>query len=135
MILPQRERRPERMLDIEAFAVWVKRCREERGWSMETVARELTISGYPTSHNKLWRLENYHKSRLKKLDLELKLRLEHLFGQTFSDGEPERAKAVGALVPLDEVLAIIDAVRERGSSAPLPEDAALRRVYQRLVRA
>jgi transcriptional regulator with XRE-family HTH domain len=133
MILPQRDKQPERMLDIEAFATWVKRCREELGWSMETVARELTTSGYPTSHNKLWRLENYRKSRLKKIDLELKLRLENLFGQTFSHFEPDSVRA-GNLVRLDEVLAVIDIVKELGRSAPPPEDAALRRIYQRLVR-
>ncbi len=70
------------LVDIDELAGWVASQRAAKGWSLEDVAYKLRDTGYPVSVNKIWRLEQ-GSSRVKRLDLELVMWLEQLFGSRF----------------------------------------------------
>ncbi|GEM_PF-4137205 len=66
---------------VRELAARVKKARKEKNWSLEELSRKLNNDGYPTSQNKLFRLENKPP---EKVDAELVRRLEELLGVSLS---------------------------------------------------
>ena len=65
--------RPLQEISAEQLSRTLREARERKGWTLEQLARELWVRGFPTSQNKLWRLENKPPNRI---DTELLLWLE-----------------------------------------------------------
>ena len=72
-------------LSREQLSRSLREARERKEWTLEQLARELWVRGFPTSQNKLWRLENKPP---KRVDTELLLWLEKV--QTGRDPVAER---------------------------------------------
>jgi transcriptional regulator with XRE-family HTH domain len=66
--------------NLDQVAKWVAEQREKAAISLQELAFQLREFGYPVSPNKLWRLEQ-GSSRIQKLDGELLMWLERVFGR------------------------------------------------------
>lgn len=114
-------------VDLESLSEALKRAREAKGWTLQQLAHELWSRGFPTSQNKLWRLENHPP---KRVDTELLLWLEKVLDAGFlKSGEPQP-------VLVDDVTGLLDAfIVYRAGGAGLPDPPSsqhLRRIYERL---
>lgn len=88
-------------------------AREKKGWTLEQLSHELWQAGYPTSQNKLWRMENKPPRRV---DTELLLWLEKVL-----DTELIRSSDQNQIL-IDDVLELIDRfIDAEKSGAPKPK--------------
>jgi hypothetical protein len=103
-------------VDLGQLSQSVREARERKGWTLQQLSHELWASGFPTSQNKLWRLENCPPRRV---DTELLLWLEKVLGIPLLDaGE-------GKPVLVEDVLALIDGFeRHRRGEGPPPGEPA-----------
>jgi len=96
--------------------------RERKGWTLEELSHALWERGFPTSQNKLWRMEN---NPPKRVDTELLLWLERVLDvELLPDGEKNQ-------VLIDDVLDLLDeigAARESGSGSKEPTNRNLQRI-------
>ena len=105
----------------------LKEAREKKGWTLEQLSHELWQRGFPTSQNKLWRMENKPP---KRVDTELVLWLERLLDVELMD--PTRTRQV----LIDDVLELLDgfilAADSDASPPPRPANRSLASVHDRL---
>ena len=101
--------------------------RERKGWTLEELSHALWEAGYPTSQNKLWRMEN---NPPKRVDTELLLWLEKVLEvELLPDGEKNQ-------VLIDDVLELLDdigAAREAGSPPKEPSSRNLQRIRGKVI--
>ncbi len=116
--------------NLKDFSKWVEQKRKEKQWSLENLARELEKQGYPISKNKLWRIEHISESNLKKIDLELKVRLEGIFEGNFSQHTTNQTKEELALSIID----LIDKWKIDPFSIEPPDDPLIKEIYLHLIR-
>jgi transcriptional regulator with XRE-family HTH domain len=114
-------------VDLQSLSEALKQAREAKGWTLQQLSHELWAKGFPTSQNKLWRLEN---NPPKRVDTELLLWLEKVLeaGLLTSD-EPQPVLVEDVTGMIDEFIAF------RSNPANLPErpsSAHLQKVYDRL---
>lgn len=120
-----RESRPGR----KSLSERIRTARERKGLTLEALARELWISGFPTSQNKLWRMENRPP---KRPDKELLLWLERkLEVQLVDHGEHRQ-------VLLEEIIDLLDGFagspEREGSSMERPTNPGLAEIYDRVAK-
>ena len=116
--------RPLQEISLEQLSRTLREARERKNWTLEQLARELWVRGFPTSQNKLWRLENKPPNRI---DTELLLWLEKVLEVPLLEGNDRKQ------VLIEDVLAVLDAFTASRSPAP-PDDASLRRVHDKVAR-
>ncbi len=114
-------------VDLQSLSEALKRAREAKGWTLQQLAHELWAKGFPTSQNKLWRLEN---NPPKRVDTELLLWLEKVLGTPLlSSTDPQP-------VLVDDVTTLIDAFIDSRANPetlpPRPSSAPLGAIYDRL---
>ncbi len=97
-------------------------ARERKGWTLEQLARELWMRGFPTSQNKLWRLENKPPGRI---DTELLLWLEKVLEVELLDGSDKKQ------VLIDDVLTVLESFEDQPAPPP-PQSNGLRRIHERV---
>ena len=115
--------RPLQEISAEQLSRTLRQARERKGWTLEQLARELWVRGFPTSQNKLWRLENKPPNRI---DTELLLWLEKVLEVELLDGDDQKQ------VFIEDVIALMDAF---AAAAPVqPESRGLRRIHDCLAR-
>lgn len=107
-------------LSREQLSRSLREARERKEWTLEQLARELWVRGFPTSQNKLWRLENKPP---KRVDTELLLWLEKLLEVELFEGNDQNQ------VFIEDVIGLMDSFHEKGS-APVPENEGLRRIHR-----
>lgn len=114
--------RPLQEISNEKLSQTLSEARERKGWTLEQLARELWMRGFPTSQNKLWRLENKPPSRI---DTELILWLEKVLEVQILDGSDKQQ------VLIEDVLALIHSFAS-SNAPPVPATEGLRRIHERL---
>lgn len=99
-------------IDLDALSAQLKQARLEKGWTLEELSHELRDRGFPTSQNKLWRMEN---NPPRRVDTELLLWLEKtLEVELLSPGDKRQ-------VLIEDVVELIDAFIAAGRHGePLP---------------
>lgn len=114
--------RPLQEISLEQLSRTLREARERKGWPLEQLARELWARGFPTSQNKLWRLENKPPRRI---DTELLLWLEKVLNvELLSAGDQKQ-------VLIEDVIALLDSF---SAAAQPPENPGLRRIHDRVTR-
>ena len=103
-------------IDLQSLSEALKGAREAKGWTLQQLAHELWAQGFPTSQNKLWRMENKPP---KRVDTELLLWLEKVLDTSLlTDDEPQP-------VLVEDVVKLVDRFIEwRGTGAEVPEKPA-----------
>jgi len=114
--------RPLQEISLEELSRSVRAARERKNWTLEQLARELWLRGFPTSQNKLWRLENKPPGRI---DTELLLWLEKVLEVNLLDGGDKQQ------ILIEDMIGLIDAF-DGPTPPPAPESAGLRRIHERL---
>ncbi len=115
--------RPLQEISTEQLSRTLREARERKGWPLEQLARELWSRGFPTSQNKLWRLENKPPNRI---DTELLLWLEKVLEvELLGAGDQKQ-------VLIEDVIALLDSFS--AAAAPQPENHGLRRIHDRVTR-
>ena len=115
--------RPLREISAEQLSRALREARERKGWTLEQLARELWVRGFPTSQNKLWRLENKPPNRI---DTELLLWLEKVLEVELFGGDEQKQ------VLIEDVLSLVDAFA--AAAPPVPDSKGLRRIHDCLAR-
>ena len=115
--------RPLQEISLEQLSNSLSTARERKGWTLEQLARELWLRGFPTSQNKLWRLENKPPARI---DTELLLWLEKVLEVELLGSDEQKQ------VLIEDVIALFDTFA--AAAQPPPENAGLRRIHDRLTR-
>ena len=119
--------RPLQEISLSHLSKSIREAREKKGWTLERLSRELWMLGYPTSQNKLWRLE---QKPPKRIDTELLLWLEKVLDVELLESEDQKQ------VLIEDVAALIDQFlkgTEPGESAPdRPENRALWEIHEKL---
>lgn len=113
-------------IDLETLSARIKAARERKGLTLEELSHTLWSHGFPTSQNKLWRMENKPPRRL---DSELLLWLEKVLETPLLDSDRQNQ------VLKDDVLALIDAFIQRNASdapPPRPSNRGLAEIYDRV---
>jgi len=111
--------RPLQEISNEQLSRALSEARERKGWTLEQLARELWVRGFPTSQNKLWRLENKPPGRI---DTELILWLEKVLEVELLGGSDKRQ------VLIEDVLALLEAFETQ--PPPAPQSDGLRRIHE-----
>jgi transcriptional regulator with XRE-family HTH domain len=114
--------RPLKEVSPDELSRTLRGARERKGWTLEQLARELWLRGFPTSQNKLWRMENKPPSRI---DTELLLWLEKVLDVELLGGGDN------SQVLIEDVIGLIDAFHAP-SPPPAPETSGLRSIHERL---
>lgn len=114
-------------LKIDELSNWVKKKRDKHGWSIETLAREITNKGYPISSNKIWRLE---VGKIKKIDYEFLIRLEAVFQEQFTSTEANHSTE--KVVSVEAVLQLIDKLQKGETLPPEKRQPELLLIYEKL---
>lgn len=117
--------RPLQEISHEQLSRALSDARERKGWTLEQLARELWVRGFPTSQNKLWRLENKPPGRI---DTELLLWLEKLLEVELLGGTDKKQ------VLIEDVLALLDTFDNNTATPPAPQYDGLRRIHERVNR-
>lgn len=116
--------RPLQEISNEELSRTLSEARERKGWTLEQLARELWVRGFPTSQNKLWRLENKPPSRI---DTELILWLEKVLEVQILDGSDKQQ------VLIEDVLALLDSFSANPAPPP-PHGEGLKRIHERVAK-
>ena len=111
--------RPLQEISAEQLRLTLREARERKGWTLEQLARELWVRGFPTSQNKLWRLENKPPNRI---DTELLLWLEKVLEVELFAGDGQKQ------VLIEDVIALMDAFAA-AAAPPIPDSKGLRRIH------
>ena len=115
--------RPLQEISLEQLSRSLSEARERKGWTLEQLARELWLRGFPTSQNKLWRLENKPPARI---DTELLLWLEKVLEvELIGAGDQKQ-------VLIEDVIALLDSFSTAAASPP--ENPGLRRIHDCVTR-
>lgn len=114
--------RPFQEVSLDELSRTLRNGRERKGWTLEQLARELWLLGFPTSQNKLWRLENKPPGRI---DTELLLWLEKVLEVELLNGDDKRQ------VLIDDVIGLIEAF-DGPMPPPAPGSRGLRLIHDRL---
>jgi transcriptional regulator with XRE-family HTH domain len=112
-------------ISLDQLSSNLRRAREQQGWTLEQLSHELWQQGFPTSQNKLWRMENKPPRRV---DTELLLWLEKVLKVELIEAEEKKQ------VLMDDVLELLDAfllARKKGKIPKVPENKTLREIYKR----
>ena len=119
-------RATESEIDLEVLRRKIKEARERKGMTLEELSHTLWAQGFPTSQNKLWRMENKPPRRL---DSELLLWLEKILEvPLLHSGQHQH-------VLKDDVNSIIDEfidATEAQVRPPRPTNLGLAEIYDRL---
>ena len=110
--------RPE--ITREHLSNTLREARENKGWTLEQLARELWLRGCHVSQNKLWRLENSPPGRV---DTELILWLEKVLQVQFFETDGQ------AHILIEDVIALLDAFHA-DKVPPEPGSDGLRRIHR-----
>lgn len=112
-------------IDLEALSRTLREAREAKGWTLEQLSHELW-GKYPTSQNKLWRLENNPPSRL---DSELLLWLEKVLEVQLIHPEHKNQ------VLLSDVFELLDSFAESDDGLPpKPANQGLHEIYDKVAK-
>jgi transcriptional regulator with XRE-family HTH domain len=112
-------------ISLDQLSRNLRHAREIRGWTLEQLSHELWQQGFPTSQNKLWRMEN---NPPKRVDTELLLWLEKVLKVELIEADEKKQ------VLMDDVLELLDAfllARKKGKLPKMPENKTLREIYKR----
>ena len=112
----------------EEFSSWMKIQREYYCLTLDDLTQEVRKRGYPVSINKLWRLEN---GKLRKVDYELRIRLEAFFDEKIQQGREKQRNE--AFLLYDDVMELIDRIAKEGELSDLLQNPYLRDIYQKLM--
>lgn len=113
-------------IDLEELSRKLREARERKGMTLEELSHELWQSGYPTSQNKLWRMENKPP---KRLDGELLLWLERKLDVSLVESEDQNQ------VLIDDVLELLDGFLSGGEDVPSrPSNPGLGEIYDRVAK-
>lgn len=100
-------------IDLQVMSETVRKARERKGWTLEELSHALWERGFPTSQNKLWRMEN---NPPKRVDTELLLWLEKVLEVGLISAEDKRQ------VLIDDVVELVDAFLEAKREGRVPEN-------------
>ncbi|MEM7145625.1 MAG: helix-turn-helix transcriptional regulator [Verrucomicrobiota bacterium] len=113
-------------ISLDQLSKNLRSAREKKGWTLEELSHELWQQGFPTSQNKLWRMENKPP---KRVDTELLLWLEKVLDVELIEAEEKKQ------VLMDDVIELLDAfvvARRKDNPLPkMPENKTLREIYKR----
>jgi transcriptional regulator with XRE-family HTH domain len=112
-------------ISLDQLSRNLRKAREIQGWTLEQLSHELWQQGFPTSQNKLWRMENKPP---KRVDTELLLWLEKVLKVELIEADDKKQ------VLMDDVLELLDAfllARKQGKTPKMPENKTLREIYKR----
>ena len=112
----------------EEFVSWMKMQRGYYNLTLDDLTQEVRRRGYSVSINKLWRLEN---GKLRKIDYELRIRLEAIFDEKTQQGREKQRNE--AFLLYDDVMELIDRIAKEGELSDLLQNPYLRNVYQKLM--
>lgn len=114
-------------IDLEALSKKIREARERKDMTLEELSHTLWAHGFPTSQNKLWRMENKPP---KRVDSALLLWLEKVLEVSLVESEHKQGQVLK-----EEVIALIDQFIERPNKKRLPKrprDGTLEQIYERL---
>jgi transcriptional regulator with XRE-family HTH domain len=112
-------------ISLDQLSRNLRSAREKKGWTLEQLSHELWQQGFPTSQNKLWRMENKPP---KRVDTELLLWLEKVLKVELIEADEKKQ------ILMDDVLELLDAfllARKQGKTPKMPENKTLREIYKR----
>lgn len=113
----------------EDFSSWMKIQREYNRLTLDDLTQEVRSRGYPISINKLWRLEN---GKLKKVDYELRIRLEEILDEKTQQGREKKRNET--FLFHDDVMELIDRIVKGEELSGLLQNPYLRDIYQKLIK-
>ena len=115
-----------REIDLKELSKKIRGARDAKAWTLEQLSHELWQSGLPTSHNKLWRLENKPP---KRVDTELLHYLEKVLEVELIDSGDKKQ------VFIEDVIELVDlfVAAELGTVPNAPADSGLHEIHERLV--
>ncbi len=114
-------------VNLLTLSAAIKGAREAKGWTLQQLSHELWSMGFPTSQNKLWRLEN---TPPRRVDTELLLWLEKVLEVPLLDGGEPKPVLVDDV--LDLVEQFVAARRQCREPPPQPASQALGKIYHKL---
>lgn len=114
-------------IDLDRLSSRIRQARERKGWTLEELSHTLWERGFPTSQNKLWRMENKPPRRL---DTSLLLWLEKVLEVSLVDPDQHHQ------ILKEDVLELIDLFVERkdGRLPKRPVKPGLAEIYDKMVR-
>lgn len=113
-------------IDLEELSRKIREARERKGLTLEELSHELWQSGFPTSQNKLWRMENKPP---KRLDGELLLWLERKLDVSLVESGDQNQ------VLIEDVLELLDRFLEGKEELPSrPANPGLGEIYDRIAK-
>jgi len=113
-------------IDLEALSRKIREARERKGLTLEELSHELWQSGFPTSQNKLWRMENKPP---KRLDSELLLWLERKLDVSLVDSENQNQ------VLIHDVVELLDSFLDKKEDRPQrPANPGMGEIYDRVAK-
>lgn len=108
-------------ISLEELSASLRKARERKGWTLEELSHALWERGFPTSQNKLWRMEN---SPPKRVDTELLLWLEKVLEVELMPAGHKNQ------VLIDDVLELIDEIGAARAAGEEPKETADRHLRQ-----
>lgn len=114
-------------VDLKAMSETIRAARERRGMTLEELSHALRLRGYPTSQNKLWRMEN---NPPRRVDTELVLWLEKILDVSLISPDEKRQ------VLIDDVVELVDTflvARATGTVPNEPANASLVAIHTKLI--
>ncbi len=114
-------------ISLEELSAALRRARERKGWTFEELSHALWECGFPTSQNKLWRMEN---NPPKRVDTELLLWLEKVLEVELLPADEKNQ------VLIDDVLELLDdigAARARGGKPEETPNRQLRKIQGKVL--
>ena len=114
-------------ISLDELARALHDAREKKGWTLEQLSHELWQAGYPTSQNKLWRMENKPP---KRVDTELLLWLEKVLGtELIRSGDKNQILISDVLELIDR---FVEAAKAGAPKPKLPPNESLHEIHRRL---
>jgi len=105
-------------ISLTEMSAALRRARERKGWTLEELSHALWQAGFPTSQNKLWRMENKPP---KRVDTELLLWLEKVLEVELLPGEKHQ-------VLIDDVIGLLDEIGAARAAGEEPKDTSNRQL-------